>query len=865
MKKSLLVFTLLVQFLALGAFAQQTIKGKVIDSLTKETLPGAVVSLKGAGISTSTSSDGSFSIKKQDGANVLVISYIGYNRKEVVIAAGKTDMGFITLTSSSNTMDEVMIVANNIAIDRKTPVAVSTVDATRLEEKLSNQEFPEILKSTPGVYATRSGGGFGDSRMNLRGFQSANVAVMVNGVPVNDPESGKVFWSNWSGLGEVMRSTQVQRGLGASKVAVPSIGGTVNIITKSTDMAKGGFIYQGFGNNDFNKTTFSYSTGLTDKNWAFTVLGSKQGGDGWAEGLYYKAYTYFFNVSKKINEQHTLSLTGFGAPQYHAQRFDRLSIETYRNAPQGIKFNPNWGVYNGKDKTISGNFFHKPQFSLNHYWTIDDKSSLSTALYYSIGRGGNEFDSNLTGGVNFDEVQYRKAGKYSPLDLDKIAALNAASPGGKAVAYLQSNRNDHQWYGALSTYNRKLNDKFTLLGGLDLRFYKGIHYNSVRNLLGAEYVLEQLNSAGTTGDVNNPSNIARTGDKIGFYNDGLVNWEGVFLQGEYSEGPLSAFISLAGSNTSYKRIDYFRYLSTDPMRESSWQNFIGYQAKGGANYNINEQHNIFANVGYFEKAPFFNAVFLNNQNIPNKDAVNEKIMSYELGYGFRDTWLTANVNLYRTRWNDRSFTRSVTDQNNVRYFANLIGVDALHQGVELDFVARPLKDLSINGMISVGDWTWKNNLAAVTILDENQQQIGQPIGPVYMKGLKVGDAPQTTAALGVNYNITSEVKIGVDYNYYGNFNAEFDPTTLTEVGLSPWKVPNYSLVDVNAVFRFKLGNFDASLFGNVNNIFNVEYISDAYAFFGAEVPGGPKVSTSRNSTVYFGTGRTFTTGLKINF
>jgi iron complex outermembrane receptor protein len=853
MKKSLLVFSLLFQFVALGAFAQQTIKGKVVDSLTKESLPGAVVALKGSGLSTSTSPDGSFSIKKQEGANILVISYIGYNRKEITVPAGKADLGMITVTSSSNLMDEVMIIANNLAIDRRTPVAVSTVDAVRMEEKLSNQEFPELLKSTPGVYATRAGGGFGDSRINLRGFQSANVAVMINGVPVNDPESGRVFWSNWSGLSEVMRNTQVQRGLGASKVAVPSIGGTINITTKTTDIKKGGFIYQGFGNNDFNKTSFSYSTGLTDKNWAFTVLGSKQGGDGWADGLKYNAYTYFFNVSKKINEDHTLSLTGFGAPQYHAQRFDRLSIQTYRDAPQGIKFNPNWGVLNGEEKTISGNFFHKPQFSLNHYWTIDEKSSLSTAVYYSVGTGGNEFDSNVSGGVNFDDPKYRISGKYSPLDLDAISKLNTATVDGKAVAYLQSNRNDHQWYGLLSTYNRKIGEKINILGGLDFRSYEGMHYNSVRNLLSAEYVLDGA-------DINNPVNMAKTGDKIGFNNDGLVNWQGVFLQGEYATGPLSAFISLAGSNTSYRRIDYFRYLLTDPLHKSDWQNFIGYQAKGGANYNIDDHHNVFANIGYFEKAPFFNAVFIGNQNVPNADAVNEKITSYELGYGFRHSLFTANINIYSTRWNDRSFTRSFNGQGNERFFANMLGVDALHQGVELDFVAKPLKDLSISGMVSVGDWKWKNNLDAVQVFNQNQEVVGT-VNRVFMKGLKVGDAPQTTAAIGMDYNVTSELKIGVDYNYYANFNAEFDPTTLNREGLEPWKVPNYSLVDVNAVFRFQLAGVNASLFGNVNNLFNVEYISDGFAFF----DNTTGLSNSSNSTVYFGTGRTFTTGLKINF
>ncbi|RZL17962.1 MAG: TonB-dependent receptor [Pedobacter sp.] len=851
MKKSLLVvFTLCLQLFALSAFAQQTIKGKVVDSLTNETLPGAVVSLKGSETAVSTALDGSFSIASPGGPATLVITYVGYFSKEVQVADGTTDVGAISISSSSNAMDEVVIIANNLVIDRKTPVAVSNIDITRLEEKLSNQEFPELLKSTPGVYATRAGGGFGDSRMNLRGFQSANVAVMVNGVPVNDMENGRVFWSNWSGLSEVMRMTQVQRGLGASKVAVPSIGGTVNIMTKTTDMAKGGFIYQGFGNNEFNKTTFSYSTGLTDKNWAFTVLGSKQGGNGWAEGLEYKAYTYFFNASKKINADHTLSLTGFGSPQYHSQRFDRLTIQQYRDAPQGIRYNPNWGILNGEFKTISGNFFHKPQFSLNHFWTIDDKSSLSTAVYYSIGRGGNEFDNS---GVNFEN--YKTGGAYSPIDLDALVDLNVASPDGRAVAYLQSNRNDHQWYGVLSTYNKEISDNFKILGGLDLRSFKGIHYNSVRNLLNADYVLDAAN-------VNNPVNMARTGDKIGFYNDGLVNWEGLFVQGEYSKDALSAFISLSGSNTSYKRVDYFRYLNTDPLRESSWQNFLGYQAKGGANYNLTEKHNIFANVGYFEKAPFFNAVFLSNQNVPNSEAVNEKIMSYELGYGFRSSMLSLNINAYSTGWSDRSFTRSFIGQGGERYFGNLIGVDALHKGIELDFVAKPIKSLSINGMLSVGDWKWQNDLDKVEIFDENQESVGS-VGPVYMKGLNVGDSPQTTAAIGFNYNITSEFKLGLDYNYYANFNAEFDPTTLNEQNLDPWKVPNYSLFDINAVFRFKFGGFNASLFGNVNNLFDVEYISDAYAQFTG--PSGSRVSNANNSTVYFGTGRTFTTGLKINF
>lgn len=862
MKKSLLIFTLLLQFLAIGVYAQQTIKGKVIDSLTKETLPGAVVALKGGGASTSTGNDGSFSIQKQDGANVLVISYVGYNRKEVVIPAGKTDLGFITLTSSSNTMDEVMIVANNLAIDRKTPVALSTITSKRIEEKGGQQEFPELLKSTPGVYASKgTGGGFGDSRINIRGFQSANIAVMINGIPVNDMESGRVFWANWAGLNDVTSSIQVQRGLGASKVAVPSVGGTMNIITKTTDAKKGGFIYQGLGNDGFNKTTFSYSTGLTDKGWAFSAMGSRNVGNGWVNGLAYEAYSYFFNISKVINDNHTLSLTGFGAPQFHASRFERFTLQYYEEAPQGNRFNPNYGVLNGKEKTISGNYYHKPQVSLNHNWIIDETSSLSTVLYGSIGKGGNEFPNDANTFLNT-----RTGNKYTPVDLDAIVDLNTASTDGRAVAYLQSNRNDHKWGGLISTYKKKLNDKFDLLAGVDLREYKGIHYNSVRNLLGGEYVLEvysPANSSGASkGNVNNPINMARTGDKIGFYNDGLVSWQGAFLQGEYSYKDLSAFVSLSGSNTSYKRVDYFRYLSTDPLRESKKVNYFGYQAKGGANYNIDQNHNVFANIGYFEKAPAFNAVFVGNQNVPNADAVTEKILSYELGYGYRSTKLSGNVNLYRTDWRDRSTTRSLFGQDGQFYTANMNGVDALHQGVEVDFKYTPVEGVTFNGMVSLGNWKWSNNIPQVIITDANGDKVNTgETGPYYTKGIKVGDSPQTTAAVGVDFKVTEGLNIGADYNYFGDYYASFNPTDLTKQNLKPWHVPSFSLVDVNAVFKFQFGGVNSSLFANVNNLLDVAYISDANAVF----DGTTGISDSNNTQVYYGTGRTWTVGLKVNF
>ena len=268
-----------------------------------------------------------------------------------------------------------------MALDRKTPVAVSTVRAADIQLKLGTQEFPEVLKSTPGVYATKQGGGFGDGEIRLRGFNSENVAVMINGVPVNDMENGRVFWSNWAGLGDVTSSMQVQRGLGAARVAVPSVGGTINILTQTTDAEEGGSVLTTLGNDGYTKFGVTYSTGIMDNGFAATVSAAKTDGDGYVRGTEFNSVSYFVNISKEINDQHKLSFTAFGAKQRHGQRQNRHLIDTYRKSEDGIKYNSDWGYKNGQVTFIEDNFYHKPQISLNHYWDLNEKTTIATAAY----------------------------------------------------------------------------------------------------------------------------------------------------------------------------------------------------------------------------------------------------------------------------------------------------------------------------------------------------------------------------------------------------------------------------------------------------------------------------------------------------
>ncbi len=823
-------------------FGQTKLTGKIVDE-TNQPLPGAAVVLKGAKTGASSDFDGNFTFETSVSNGAIVVSFVGYETKTLTFN-GNTNFGTISLKPSAESLDEIVITAVSFAIDRKTPIAVSTIKADVIENKLGSQEFPEILKSTPGVYATKSGGGFGDGRLNLRGFNSENVAVMINGVPVNDMENGRVYWSNWAGLADVTSAMQVQRGLGASKVAVPSIGGTINIISKTTDIEKGGNVSTSVGNDGYQKYGITVSTGLLDNGFAATVSAAKVKGNGYVDGTEFEGYNYFVNISKQINDNHKLSLTSFGAPQRHGQRQNRSLISTYRNAQSGIKFNPDWGIKSGSVVHVEDNFYHKSQTSLNHYWTISDKTNLSTALYASWGSGG----GGGTAGSNRELFKVRIGGFDQPIDLDNIVEINRANGALGSEAFLRASRNDHSWYGVLSTFKTELTDNLSFIGGVDIRTYTGKHFREVTDLLGGEYAFDNSN-------VNNPNAALQVGDKYAYNNDGEVGWQGLFTQLEYNTDNLSTFLSVAVSNTSYRRVDYFQYLDSDPLQTTDKYDFFGYSVKGGANYNIDDTNNVFANIGYFEKAPIFTSVFLqyDNEHI-NADAENEKIFSAELGYGFRGEKFAANINVYRTQWNDRTLTRGFQNPDGTFGTANILGVNALHQGIEIDFTYR-VPNLTLTGMLSLGDWTWANDLENIQIFDEEQNLVNTV--NMFIDGLKVSDAAQTTAALGLDYKLMEKTHFTIDFNYYDDLYARYDPNDRgTPNAPQAWKAPAYTTFDMSLRYGFKIGDLDTTLIGRMNNVFDTQYIADATDGAG---------SVAQTALVWYGFGRTFNISAKIRF
>ncbi|MCF8302310.1 MAG: TonB-dependent receptor [Bacteroidales bacterium] len=853
----------------------QTVKGKIVDAENGETLIGATVKVAGTSKGAAASLDGTFSFKAPLGDQTLVFSYVGYIKKEmnITVEEGNNILGTVKLDPNAIGLQEIKVVSSYVK-DRQTPVSISTIKPQEIEERMSTKEFPELMKTTPSVYATKQGGGYGDSRINLRGFDSDNIGVLINGVPINDMESGQVYWSNWAGLSNVTRTIQVQRGLGASKLAISSVGGTINIITNSTDATKGGSVYVAAGNDAYTKRGFTVSTGLMDNDWAITLSGSMENGDGYMQATNFRAYSYFANVSKKINENHHLSLTAFGAPQWHNQRGSMHMIgdyinddgdlmefqNDYRDQEEGIKYSSHYGMREGEiyNTGYAYNEYHKPQISLNHYWSIDDETRLSTAVYSSFSSGGGRrVDGAQDHWLEFEYPSGEPYGntKLTPdglLDYDAVFAANAASDNGsQAIMSMAVNR--HDWYGILSSLNTKVNN-INITAGVDGRYYKGYHYTEITDLMGGDEYLDEeiISDSIVPNNVNRePGKPLQEGDKINYYNTGEVLWGGLFAQAELVEGNYSAFLSLSGVNTSYRRVDYFTYKDTDPMQSSNWANFLDYSVKGGANYNINEFHNAFVNIGYFTRAPFFRYVFLNYTNEINEGAKHENIFSFELGYGLTKQNIDVDLTLYHTEWLNKTLTRSLGD-----YTANLTGLDAIHQGIELEATYQPSRNLTLEGMVSVGDWRWSDNLIA-DVYDDQQNYL-ETIS-IYAEDIHVGNAAQTTASLSADWQVFNDFKLGGTFYHADRLFADFDIENRTSEdleGVDAWNMPDYQLVDIFARYNFDLAGFDASIIGNVDNLLDTEYISDA-------LDGDQH--NAFTSPVFYGFGRTWRISLKVNF
>ncbi|NML69322.1 TonB-dependent receptor [Chryseobacterium sp. RP-3-3] len=832
--------------------------------------------------------------------------------------------------SKSKDIDEVILRGvTDIAKDRKTPVAASTIKAAQLVERLGNQELPEILNTTPSVYATKSGGGFGDGGLTIRGFESRNIAVMVNGMPVNDMEGGAVYFSNWTGLADVTSTLQVQRGLGSSKLAIASVGGTVNFLTRSADMKKGGAIRLGVGNDGYLKSSFAYNTGKSDNGVSASFLMSRQAGSTYIENTDYESYAYFLALGYEINKKHNLQFTITSAPQWHDQRTFAPTIQNYINynpdhdGDPYRKYNSDFGYYtdaSGKRVPLANrsNYYAKPVMMLNWDWTMNEKSKLSTVLYMSNGRGGGTGELGRVGNKSITDASFLDTEGH--FNYDKIFAANAAvnlnTAGAGSTLVRRSNINSHNWYGILANFQHKINDNWNFSVGTDDRYYYGYHYQVLTDLYGAAGYKDNANKNITTPRIVNAlydykklswnpfgGKLAPAEDQVGYSNDGEVLWYSGFAQVEYTKDKLSAFLQGSVSNQGYQRIDNYvvdgsTLKGQTVNTKTGFKNLFGYNVKGGANYNIDENHNVFANLGYYSKQPFLNTVYPSNQQLVNPTLTNEKISSAEVGYGFRSAKFNANVNVYRTQWKDRwlrktSQTFTLPDNTTTTGYAEINGITEIHQGIEFDGVYKPFSFLEVQGMFSWGDYYYKGN-ASVAAFDDNNNPLtlaGSGGNELYLDKVKVGGSsnnsiPQMTASLGLTVKPVKDLNIFGTWRYVGKLYSTVDVGSFTNIAAQDrgvLQLPDFNLFDVGFSYKIRLKD-QAQYFtigANVYNLFDKIYISDsATSIFGTdkitatndpdkgktyEEAGRMYNGVATGNRAYFGFGTTWAATLSFNF
>lgn len=713
-----------------------------------------------------------------------------------------------TLTEISQWKDTVSLkgiqVISSFARERKTPVSVSLIPGDMIQRELGNQEYPEIMKLVPGVYATREGGGTGDAQVSLRGFKQENVALLLNGIPVSSVEHGLVYWSNWLGLADVTRAIQVQKGLGASKVAMNSVGGTINIITKTTEAEKGGslaFSITDYGNS---RTTLSLNSGRLPGGFSFSFAGSLIKGPGYVDATYIRGWSYFLGISKDAGKNHKLVFTALGSPQVHGQNTYKLSYSEYEQ--YGNRFNYGWGSYNGEINNQNENFFHKPNLNFSHYWQASERSFVATSLYMVMGQGGGKWTESYYAPSVFS---YRNPGNQ--IDWDAIYNENATHSDSALLAtgeYVRGYSKNiqshflapHYWVGLLTNWKYNLNERWEFLAGLHARTFQSHLYERITDLLGGDFFIDD--HAWAVDGLAGREEIKNVGDVIKVDNYSRINFISGFGQVEYSTGPLSVFAALTVSNSWYQREDPYNYV-TDP--KSNWVPLAGFDVKSGVNYNFNAWNQAFINAGYYSRQPYFSFVFVNYSNAIAQDIRNEKIAATEVGYGFNKHGVSVDMNAYCTYWKDKSLlsNENILLIDSTMSKAMIRGLDALHMGVELEAEARISSFLSAGGFLSVGSWKWKNDVSA-EIYDDYDVLVDTM--KVYADGLYVGGSPQTQGGLFFQLDITRQLFLKTNWVINGRLYSDFNPVTRNDPNdrEQPYMIPAYNTLDIHTGYTFDL-------------------------------------------------------------
>lgn len=917
------LFLLSIALLIAGnvLYAQTGIRGKVVDTYGEPLIGATIVSESNKGGISDL--NGKFRIEMSAGKKNLTISYVGYDTKTMTvdIPEGKiVNLGDIALSGSTIGLGSINIIADR-AKERETPVAISNITKTELKQQLGSRDIPLVMNLTPSVYSTQQGGGAGDARINVRGFNQRNVAIMINGVPINDMENGWVYWSNWDGIADATSSIQMQRGLSAVNLATPSIGGTMNVITSPTERKAGGSARFEYGSGKFMKTTVSGHSGLINDKFAVSASLVRKVGEGVIDATWTDAWAYYFGASYIVAAKHRLEVYALGAPQRHGQNLYKQNVATYDQeyakelgAVQGTldafkemgrEYNQNWQEvdesYNGKqywngkehdryDKSFINereNFYHKPLVNLNWYSQWTDNIYQFTTVYYSGGNGGGTgtygdvYRRDADGELGDDDYEFYYGRSPWQWDWNEMIDANAGSAdqvvaidkdtiareSGESVGILRNSRNNQWTIGAISKVKIDFTDNLRASAGVDWRTAEIEHFREIRDLLGGDF----YTYTGNAFDSGNDYKKVR-GDKIAYNFTNTVDWLGYFAQIEYSSEQLTAYATLGNSYIKYSYTNHFAKKEGTNNELTAESDFItGWQVKGGLSYRPVKEINIFANYGFISKAPIFDNIISDRSGVVAQDPQNEVFNAFEAGASYQTPSKNAEVkaNFYYTKWTDRAMNIGIRLQSGEEGYVFVQGMNQLHRGFELEGSVKPIPQIGFGFMASFANWEYINDVSGEYKDYENPSETQKY--NYYVDGLKVGDAPQMQFAAVLKAHPVKNSLIQIDWRHYSNHYADWDPFSRTDEtdDAQVWKTPAYMVFDVHASYTFILKRkYHLEMFAHIFNLLDEKYIQDAVdnsQYNGYDGENGEYSHDVNTAEVFMGLPRTFNVGLQFSF
>lgn len=842
-----------------STFAQFVITGKILDQETLTPIHNVNIRVEDQTAGTTSSSDGTFILEVKKDKVYLILTSIGYkqNSFNLKISKGREiDLGAITMQPQPYSIDEITVNAG-LSNEVELPLSISSISARSIETKLGDRPLPLVMQTVPGVFSIRDGGGSGDAKLSIRGFQQENVSLLLNGIPINGEENGLVYWSNWLGLGNAAAEIQIQKGPGLTNASIYSIGASVNIITRNAQKQKSGsinFEVTSYGNIS---TSVAINSGQLTNGWNTSLMLSVGSGKGYVDATYVKSFSYFFTAYKSINDKHNLTINLIGAPQRHGQRTLKLTNEEV--ITKGLRFNKDWGGINGSIKNASENFYHKPFLSVNDEFKINDKNILSTSVYLSIGYGGGRWSESFNYAPSIfsyrdyaGQIDWAKIYENNATNEETYTLANGETVTGYSINAQTNFLASHVQTGLMANFEHTINENVRFLAGIHYRYFNSFVREEVDDLLGGKFFIEDY--AWSLAGVAGRNQIKTVGDIIHVDNNSIINFANAYAQLVYNNSKINTFISASANSNWYKRVDRFNYIENTGSEVVTKP---GFDIRAGFLYNLNEYQSVYVNASNISRAPYFKYVFGNYTNVVVADLENENVNTLEIGYKLAWRYINANLNFYTTSRKNVSMLSNeyIQLEDNTQTRAMINGLNSLHKGLEFELKMDIHRNFKFGTWVSIGNFTWQNNVVATLFNDNN---VPVDTVNVYAKDLHIGGTAQQQFGIFTDVIILRSVLLKAEYQYLDGMYADFNPTNRNNPNdlSQPFQLPAYGIVNAYMGFPFSIGSYHGRLQINIYNILNSKHI----------VLGEDGINHDLETfTGFWSFGRNLTFSLKINF